>query len=50
MLMAFDTVVRRENTDVRWVGFHPPKGGRFKITKGLNDGTILNGLGWVIEK
>ncbi len=24
MLMAFDTDVRRENTNVRWVGFHPP--------------------------
>jgi hypothetical protein len=23
--MALDTDVRRENTDVRWVGFHPPK-------------------------
>jgi hypothetical protein len=23
-LTAFDTNVSRENTDVRWVGFHPP--------------------------
>jgi hypothetical protein len=23
-LTAFDTDVHRENTDVRWVGFHPP--------------------------
>jgi hypothetical protein len=23
-LTAFDTDVRRENTDVRWVGIHPP--------------------------
>jgi hypothetical protein len=22
--MALDTVVHRENTDVGWVGFHPP--------------------------
>ncbi len=29
MLMGFDTNVHTENTDVRWVGFHPPKSEMF---------------------
>jgi hypothetical protein len=26
--MAFETEVHRENTDVIWVGFHPPEPGK----------------------